>query len=212
MIIEFFGVPGGGKTQILRQLTTLIPNAGESLVPSRRAIAFGTLHFALRHPLSFLIWMSELAVHANGLFRYKLGLLLRSMAMRTYSEAAARSSVTFIDEGLLQRMLTIFDNPLSPRHIKFLLRMTPRPDAVIVVRGGEFGRFTAAPNRLNSPRAKKGEKLLQEWMRNVRATAEVAELVLPEYTHVIACTQGGASADPSAICSRIEEYRDNRRL
>ena len=212
MIVEFFGVPGGGKTQLLRQLAALIPNANEPLASSRRAISLGALHFALRHPISFFIWMSELVIHSNGLFRYKLGLLLRSMFMRIKAESTVHSRVTFIDEGLIQRMLTIFDNPLSPRHIKFLLRMTPLPDAVVVVRGGEFGRFTAASNRLNSPRTKKGEERLQEWIRNVRVTASAVEFVLPEYTRVITCTQGDVSADPATIRARIEEYLDNREL
>lgn len=195
MIVEFFGVPGGGKTQILRQLVTSIPDAREALVTERFTIARSALSFALTHPLSFIVWMTELCFYANGLFRYKFGLLLRSMAARAEAENRNRSQLMFIDEGLLQRMLTIFDTPLTRRHITFLLKMTPLSDVVVIVRGGEFGRFVTAHNRLNSPRVKVGEKRFQEWMNNVRANALVVESLLPLYTRVAVCTQEQLSED-----------------
>ena len=208
MIVEFFGVPGGGKTQILRQLVAAIPGAREARAASRGAVARGVVSFALRHPLSFLVWMSELCLHANGLFRYKLGLLFRAMAARAGAERADRSQIAFVDEGLLQRLLTIFDSPLSSRRIAFLLRMPPLPNVVVVVRGGEFWRFTIAHNRSNSPRVKGGEVRLQEWMRNVRATAALVESELPYYTDVVVCTRGEMDADPAVLRRDIEQYRD----
>lgn len=209
MIVEFFGIPGGGKTRLLRQLVATLPNASESLVTSRHAIARAVLYFALRHPLSFFVWMSELAFHARGLFRYKLGLLLRAMAALAQAERIDDTHLTFVDEGLLQRILTVFDKPLSSRHIKFLLTMTPLSDVVVVVRGGEFGRFTVESDRQNSPRVNRGEQQLQEWMQNVRTNARVVESVLSEYIDVVVCTRGESDADPAKILRYIEEYREN---
>lgn len=208
MIVEFFGVPGGGKTRLLRLLAASIPGASEARAASRGSIARGASHFALRHPLSFLVWMSELCVHANGLFRYKLGLLLRSMAARALSERVGHSQVTFVDEGLLQRLLTIFDTPLSPRHIAVLLKATPLPDMVVIVRGGEFGRFTTADNRFNSPRVKGGENRLQDWMQSVRTNATAVESVLPNHTDVVICARGESEMDFATARRGIEQYRD----
>jgi len=206
MIIEFFGVPGGGKTQLLRQLVATMPDAREALATTRRGIARGALLFALQHSISFVVWMGELLTHSNGLLRYKLGLLLRTMAACSLAEKNNDSFATFIDEGFLQRILTIFDTPLTARHINFILKMTPLPDQVVVIHGGEFGRFTTASNRHNSPRVRGGEEKLQAWMKNMRANAAMVEEVLPQYTKVVVVNREQQDAElvvHNAIISQV---------
>lgn len=208
MIVEFFGVPGGGKTRLLRQLVAAMPGASEALVTTRGAIARGALRFALKHPVGFFVWIAELCLYANGLFRYKLGLLLRSMAALVRAGDARRDSrLVFVDEGLLQRMLTVFDTPLTPRHVAFLLAVTPLPDLAIVVRGGGFERFIAASNRNNSPRVKGGEARLQAWMQNMRANAAAIRPLLEQRVRVIACDRDRSEAEYAAIRQSIEQLR-----
>lgn len=198
MIIEFFGVPGGGKTQILRQLVIIMPDAVEARPMTRTAIILWASYFVLRHPLSSFVWMVELLLHSNGMLRYKFVLLIRSMSARAMAERS-RASFVFVDEGLLQRLLTIFDEPLSPRHIGFLISMTPLSDAVVVVKGGEFGRFTVAHNRFDSPRVKVGEERLQKWMENVRMNARSVQNALQHHIRIVECTRGEPDAEPGAV-------------
>ena len=204
MIIEFFGIPGGGKTHLMWQLIIRMPDACEARALSRHEITRGASRFALRHPLCFLVWMAELGVHANGLFRYKLGLLLRGMAARAVAESS-QSRIAFIDEGVLQRILTVFDVPLSERHIKFLLMVTPLSPVVVCVRGGEFGRFAAAHNRFDSPRVQGGEKKLRTWMQTVKTNARTVESLLSRHAHVVYCTRGARDAEPAAVLHNLEQ-------
>ncbi len=206
MIVEFFGPPGAGKTFLLRQLTAT--DGREVRVLARSAIMRGVLSYALRHPLSFFVWSVELLIHAQGLLRYKAGLLARSMAARSVAERAAPESVLYIDEGLTQRLLTIFDAPLSHRHVRFLLGVTPLPEVVIVMHGGAFERFTTAPNRTNSPRVRQGEAAFKSWVASVQHNARGIEAALSPRTHVIACTRGEPTADPAAVRGHIDQVRE----
>ena len=206
MIIEFFGIPGGGKTHLMWQLIIRMPDACEARALSRHEITRGASRFALRHPLSFLVWMGELGIHANGLFRYKIGLLLRAMAARAEAESG-HFRTALIDEGLLQRMLTIFDVPLSRRHIKFLLTMTPLAQVVVCMYGGEFSRFAAARNRFNSPRVSGGEERLRTWMQVVEMNASLIASLLPQYMGVVTSDRGRLDTDPASVRERIECFR-----
>jgi len=189
MIVEFFGAPGAGKSTLLKNLVASVPHTREIKPKTRGEVLWGSLRFLLRHPVSFFVWMWTLLLSANGLFRYKLGLLLRSMAARAYAEAASRETTVCIDEGLTQRILTLCDAPLTQKHAAFLLKMSPRPDLVVALKGGDFGRFTTAEDRMGSPRAH--HKLtVEEWMRVVTTNTEVVRQVLPRYTRVVECEQG----------------------
>lgn len=205
MTVEFFGVPGAGKTRVLRKLAQSIPGATEALETSRSGIAFGAAHFAFRHPLSFFVWMTQLCWYSNGLFRYKLGLLLRAMAARMRAESQSRrgASVVFVDEGLLQRILTIFDNPIDGRHAAFILKMTPVAEIVVVMTGGEFGRFTEADNRFNSPRVSRGEEKLHEWMCGVRENATTTTRMLPGRARVIICSREESESCLSLVLQEL---------
>ena len=188
MIIEFFGVPGSGKTTLMRKLLEAMPDSREARAATRREIARGAIDFSIRHPVSFLIWSIQFCMHARGLFRYKLALLLRSMAARSHAERS--DGVVFLDEGMVQRLLSIFDTPLSEQKVRFLLHHTPMPDAVVVLSGGGFSRFTEAPNRFNSPRVQQGKERFEEWKRVIQTNAGIVRAFLPRHTEVVEDARG----------------------
>lgn len=206
MIVEFFGASGAGKTYLLRRLVTAKDT--EVRLMSRRVVARGVLLFVVRHPISFCVLSIELVANNQRLKRYKAGLLFRSMAARAYAERSDPQHIAYIDEGLLQRIVTIFDTPLSKRHAAFLLRMTPLPDVAIVMRGGTFGRFTTADNRTNSPRVQQGEEAFTAWTESVHANVGIIASLLPTRTRVIVCTREQSDAEPHAVRSKLEQYRN----
>ncbi len=204
MIIECFGTPGSGKTRLLRELTAALPQSHAVQIVSRKEIVQGATRFALRHPVGFLVWMTEFLLHANGLYRYKLGLLLRAMAARSRAEALPKKTVAFIDEGMVQRILSLFDKPLSKKHIRFLLRVTPAPDLAIIMKGGDFGRFMTAEDRLGSVRALAGRVPLEQWIKIVTQNAEAVAEVLPLYTQTLSRMRGMSEEDIQKLRVEIE--------
>ncbi len=207
MIIEFFGVPGGGKSTLLREMLRHMPDAREIKLTSRKDVVKGVVRFLLRHPVSFFTWTLELVFNARGLFRYKVVLLMHSMAVRAAAERLPLSQIVFIDEGMTQRILSLFEVPLGKKHISFLLRKTPMPDMCINVQGGEFGRFTSAPDRLGSPRVRRGQEKLEKWMQVVRTNASQIEALIPLYTHVIAGVQNEESLSPQNILLQLKKLQ-----
>jgi hypothetical protein len=183
MIVEFFGASGAGKTTLMRELLRKMPEAAEVRAHTKLEVVLGAARFLLRHPISFISWSVHLYAHSSGLFRYKAGLLARAMAARAMAEARdRRDAIIFIDEGMLQRILTVFDTALSPEEITSLVHHTPLPGALLVLPGGSFARFVDAPDRMNSPRAKDAASFAL-WraavLQNVAAVKEYIPRVLP---------------------------------
>jgi hypothetical protein len=183
MIVEFLGASGAGKTTLVRELLRRMPDASEARAHTKWQVIFGAARFLLRHPISFMSWSTYLCSHSSGLFRYKAGLLARAMAARAIAEARdRRGAIMLIDEGMLQRVLTIFDEVLPSEKITSIVRHTPLPGALIVLSGGNFARFTDAPDRMNSPRAKDAASFAL-WrdavLQNVAAMEEQMPRLLP---------------------------------
>ncbi|MFA7302326.1 MAG: hypothetical protein WC030_01080 [Candidatus Paceibacterota bacterium] len=205
MIVEFLGAPGAGKTYLLRQVT-----CAEDVVvkvASKKDALYGLSLFAVRHPLAFCVWCVVLCTYGRSLFRYKTGLVVRAMAARMFAEREDARKMIYIDEGILQRLLTVFDRPLSQREAAFMLRTMPLPDVVVLVRGGDFERFRLAQNRGNSPRVQQGDVALSVWMNGVRESLRAIGAILPAMTRVITCTRGQPDAEPGALRRQIEQCR-----
>lgn len=197
MIIEFLGAPGAGKTRLLHSL--IRAEDREVRVVSKMNALRGFLLFSVRHPISVSVWCLILMTRGRSLFRYKTGLMVRAMAARAYAEREEKHRLVYIDEGMVQRMLTVFDEPIPDNFARLLLHLTPLPDVVIAVHGGTFERFTLASNRGNSPRLRYGTEALDRWMRAVRGNFSLMLALLPSLTRVVSCTHGEASAEPDAV-------------
>ncbi len=193
MIIEFFGEPGSGKTTLLKRLLARLP--GEAVfvrVESRFEVLRYVISYAFREPSQFLFWLSTTSSNAGGLLRYKLGLVLRSMATL---EKARRSKkrYTFIDEGIAQRILSLFDRLLSRDEATGLVARLPKTDTFVVCSGGDFSRFTKEPDRFNSPRVRQGKERFDAWSRAVITNAALIGGLLP---HVV---QANGASDEEII-------------
>jgi hypothetical protein len=204
MIIEFFGAPGAGKSPLMRALLRARPSTREVQAHSRGGVMRSAALFALRHPISFFIWIYTLLTNKGGLLRYKLGLTLRSMAAHAQAESYPYTDLVVIDEGLLQRILTLFDEPLSPSRVNFLLAHTPMPDLAVVVQGGDFRRFTRKAGYEKSPRVRQGKEQFEQWQKAVAVNAERIAQALPLHTKVFVHERGELIQDLGDFPQKIE--------
>jgi len=170
MIVEFYGLPGSGKTTLAKNLSQKNPE--EFLYfhssPRKEIIKYGFLFF-LSQPQMFLFWLKELfreclKKHFLQLFRYKLHLLLISITQ--YQKAKKYpQKIILLDEGLFQRILTIYEKKINEEKIKKCFANIPKIDLLVFCQNPEkeFFRFKKSPYRGESPRVMLGKKYFKNW-------------------------------------------------
>ena len=185
MIAEVYGLPGSGKSTIARGLVAL-PEGVCTLVDfhSKGERYKFILRFVALHPILFVRWMRVLMAH-RLLFWYKLHLLSVTFAKVAKAEILS-APLVLVDEGLLQRLLTVFDRPIEKTQVARLLPKAYRNGTVRIVHmtGGDFYRFESERQKDNSPRVKQGRAYLDAWKElqrenSSRIVSEFAALDLP---------------------------------
>lgn len=175
MIIELYGIPGSGKTTLAKELVRRNKDRFIYLHSSpRREIIRLVPLFAIRHPRIAAFWFRELlretfrGRRVSGLFRYKLHLLLITLAQ--YQKALRyQDKVIVLDEGLLQRIFSVYDTALPRGKIENCIRHTPKADILVRVcrKADRFRRVLRAPYTYDNPRVNAGKIYLKNWMSGV---------------------------------------------
>lgn len=179
MIIEFCGVPGGGKSTAAAAYQSAHPEAVLITLDMHRRLptAFFASLFALRHPLSFISLMRfAYRHHMRGLLLFSIHLALRACAK--YEKASRRTGEALVDEGLVHAVMTLPAQPLEPAVVDWMLGRLPLLGVARVARSGTFHRFHG-PRDAAHPRALSGEEALRGWERAVRANVAAAAERLP---------------------------------
>lgn len=165
MIVEFFGVPGSGKTTTLKRLVRESSLKSQEIhIKGRIEVMLYLLLFVCIHPIKAIYWFYLLYQHSHGLFGYKRSLLLRSIALvMKASVCDEEDRVTYIDEGLLQRSLSLFEGYMTPADVVRIYRYAIRPDVVLIFLEGTFSRYEDRHGQNTSPRMKKGKDYFISW-------------------------------------------------
>ncbi|MES2995139.1 MAG: hypothetical protein V4681_03855 [Patescibacteria group bacterium] len=181
MVVEFCGVPGGGKSTHIREYNERYP--GEvSLVTIdmyRRLpeLSYAT-GFALSHPISFS-WLCLFVArnHMRGLFWYSFHLMLRACAKHQKASRQPEETLAIIDEGLVHVLCVLPEQVLTDREMEGWIGRIPLADAFVFARTGDFHRFHAAHAMLH-PRVRKGSAALASWEEAVRRNAATVFTIL----------------------------------
>lgn len=176
MIVEFCGVPGGGKSTLSNMYVKKYPQTTElvtiDMYKRLPELVYAGL-FTIRHPLSFF-WVLLFVVrfHMKGLFWYSLHLALRACAKYQKATFQKTSDIILVDEGLIHILCTLPVYSLTEEKIGFWIRHIVLPDVVCIAKSGTFHRFHRKDTSLH-PRIKKGKDALNEWEEAVRANVLV---------------------------------------
>ena len=134
MVIECVGVAGSGKSMLVSHLEK---QHGVQTVPMYVS-RYYSLVFLFRHPLLTLQWMNALVweCHATNtwrLFRFKLSVFSTTVGRMAYARMNYRTSdVVVLDEGMMQRLISLFESTISQEvALKWVRRMMVS-DAVIL--------------------------------------------------------------------------------
>ncbi len=171
MIIELCGLPGSGKTSLMKNLIATAPEIFmEAKLKSKLNRYYFVLSYFFLQPAKIFFWL-KLLLNNSTLWKYKLHLLAVSCARRQAAEVLSKTGagvVALVDEGFLQRLFTIMDRRLTAGEFVSILAKLDLPDAVILMSGGDFGRFFSKPGGVNSPRYIRGPEYLKQWADNFK--------------------------------------------
>jgi len=173
--VQFFGLPGSGKTSTLKSLVKNYPDK-YILVPSLSRFQRFKLFslFIFRFPKVSLTFLSFVFKNDKRLWKYVLHLVTNSFAIHLYVLLQKSDKKTFlIDEGIFQRILSVLPKRLTETEAQALVQtLTQISSRVIVISGGNFSRFTLESDRMTSPRNKLGEQYFKDWSEDLRFNFE----------------------------------------
>lgn len=132
MLTECVGVPGSGKTTYVHNVVT----QGTMTTPPLYVGKWYALRYIVMHPLFTTRWIRVLVSESNrthtwGIARHKFAIFLNTIARLSW--AAHMKGEVIIDEGIVQRLLTLFEHRLSDQEIQHYFTGIPYADHVVFI-------------------------------------------------------------------------------
>lgn len=197
MIVEFCGVPGGGKSTTVRMYREKYPQTVEYITINmykRIPEFFHASMFALLHPISFFwILLFIVRFHMKGVFWYSLHLALRACGKYHKASMYKGPRIVFVDEGLVHVLCALSAYPIAQEKMNVWLDRIIFPNVICIAKSGTFHRFHRKDVSVH-PRIKKGDKALVEWESAVRTNVlRVNEYLQKKGVHVWDIPEGNSS-------------------
>lgn len=170
MIIEFSGVPGGGKTTVATRLEKETEYK-RIQVSGKRELLLLNSTACLKRPIWSFILFLHICKHSPTLavFWYKFTNLFL-LANAKY-EKAKHMKMGVIDQGYVQSLISISEKPLTKKELKELTSHMPRTDATILFTVSPEVSLRNAEGRDYIIRRTKGERAFRDRLSVMRANA-----------------------------------------
>lgn len=167
--LQFFGLPGSGKTTILKGLVKNFPEKYEEIPKFGKLKRFFLFTlFCFRFPVISLNFFALVFQNNKKLFKYVFHLVTISFACHMFVILNKSKKVFLIDEGIAQRFLSVaykkYSLKQAKRYTKFIKRLSC---SVVITEGGNFSRFEIEPDRMTSYRNLLGEDYYKNWSENL---------------------------------------------
>ena len=206
MIVECFGVPGSGKSTLVKKLV----ETGEYKTVPMYVGKWYALIFALRHPLFVSAWKWALVSectksHTWRLFRFKVAVFLDTIARMQYARSRFdRSDRVILDEGTLQRILSLYETQRSERSMRRWMRYLPQSDVVIetIYQGAALAR------KVGTERKKESPAYVASWLSIVAANRDTFGALIQQSDSARCAYTWNDAADSFAdtlLCIRTNE-------
>jgi hypothetical protein len=161
MIIEFFGMPGTGKTTTAQRLVTET-DWEIARVWGRRELLMRTMLLFCAHPVRVTVLFLYIVRNSKSvrMFRYKsANLFFHTNA--AYHKALKMPRALF-DQGYCQNLISLFEDPISEQAMKRYISWAFVPDLVVVFEAPLSDIANRLEGREYIVRSRYGEEAFQE--------------------------------------------------
>lgn len=202
MLIEFYGLPGAGKTTISRKLA----EGGEFeiiKIRNKKDLFWYNFLFFVKHPIKFFATLFYLIINSGEwrIFYYKLtNLFLHHNAKY---QKALRIENAILDQGYFQNILSIFEKPVNAdflvKYSKFLLK----PDKLIILNLPPDDILKRVGGRGYVARERFGQEYFNKWLEVVKTNnktfLENLDKIGVDYVII------DASNDVEGVCKEVRK-------
>jgi hypothetical protein len=180
--LQFFGLPGSGKTTITDSLEKEYPESYIKVPRFSRIVRVSlTIFFIISFPRTSLIFLQLIIRNRFKLWSYLFHLASVCFASHLYVflHSTWSKKMILIDEGLLQRFLSVLPYKLSRKHTEGVVdKLIHKGCIPVFVKGGDFKRFMYDEDRFMSPRNRMGLDYFKGWSENLLYNIEIISDVL----------------------------------
>lgn len=208
MIVECFGIPGAGKSTVT---SLLVKEFGFKEIPKQVPKIYGT-QFLLRHPFfvcmwCFLLFRESLFVCSFSLGRFKLAVFFNTIGRIQYaSKHYSKEDLVVLDEGLMQRIFTLFESPKVPEIFHAILKKIPVEHLILQI---EYVGVDFTESRVGTYRRTKGEEYVRNWRKimaeNFKSLSE--SLKQSKFYRIIYVRNDGPDTALETIVQDLKRYQ-----
>jgi len=179
MIIECIGLPGAGKTTLVKKLTSLDSQiqSMDKMVSRRYTYLYIVLHPLITLWFMFLVVREGFVSHTVTLTRFKIS-LLGDLFGRVAFARQKKESIFLFDEGFLQRLLSVYETPQTQSVIaRNVSKISNYIDRVVFV--DTKRKFSDRYDNLH-PRGRLGEEYKRSWEKIINENYKTLKGVLAQ--------------------------------
>lgn len=180
MIVEFCGMPGGGKSTVAKRLA--VEEGFEVITIERGELGRLSLQAFLARPFWYARLLGHILMHAKDLttFRYKVANLLLQACAKY--EKAKGTSKAIVDQGYFQSLISIAESPVPQRTMESLVRALPQPDTLVFFDVGAASTKERIEGRDYIVLRKEGPEAFEKRLAVMRQNAETLKACLSDLT------------------------------
>ena len=130
MIIEFYGLPGAGKTTLAKALEK--ENFTIVKIRTKWELAWYNFLFLAKHPIRFFRLFWQVLKNASSFKIFYTNFFNSFLHNNAKYQKALKFKRAIIDQGHFQNVISVFDNKLDLEKLKKCQKSFSRPDKLIV--------------------------------------------------------------------------------
>ena len=180
MMVEFFGLPGSGKSYIAEKEFGYVAKPFKSFVSRIKKYYLLAFYEAL-HPIRsavFIIAIIKETKHNRKLLLHKIKFLYFNAEAREMAASLKKNGI--IEEGLVNYLLSLYERKILADDVRPLLKRIPKNRTIYIINADKKTRQKRMKDRNRTPRNSFGEDYLKKRQLILEHNFEVIKKLIKE--------------------------------
>jgi hypothetical protein len=131
MIIEFYGLPGTGKTATAKKLEQET-DFNIVKIKTKQELIFFNILFLLKHPIKFFVLLYFIIVNSVSLKEFYYKFMNAFLNCNAKYQKSKKYKKAIIDQGYFQGILSIFNKEIKNTSLNKYLNIILKPDILFI--------------------------------------------------------------------------------